>query len=563
MSDERAVPSPSTRSTPGSRPAPPACCASSTESECCRPADVHVAERIARLVGEAIRGGARSRSRSRCADRGSATCSSTSRRSPPTATVESEEPVDLSTLAVAGAEEWVAARARERARRRRRRARRRSPLRLRRLAPVPRPLLAGGAAGRRGPRGRWRRRRRIRRSSRRRGTLEAPVRAAPDERQRAARRCVTQCFAVIAGGPGTGKTTTVARIVALLGREGGGSRAPPSARRARGADRQGRGPAAGGRPRRGRDARTSARRRARCCSACADRRCTGCSAGGPGSHSRFAHDRENRLPHDLVIVDETSMISLSLMARLVEAVRPDARLILVGDPGQLTSIEAGVVLGDIVGSADAADGDERAGRSSRGRLVGGDRRARPRAPLRDGDRAPRRGDPRRRRRRRDRRARDTERRGDHLAAGRRRARRRGQPNCARSRRRRCRPARPCSRPRARAPPRRAATRSSASGCCAPTAAARTASAPGRREIQAWLADAFDDLDLEQRDYVGRPLLITENDYELGLYNGDTGRDRRDLAGGALRAMFERGGEIARVQPDSPERGRDRVRDDDP
>ena len=43
------------------------------------------------------------------------------------------------------------------------------------------------------------------------------------------------------------------------------------------------------------------------------------------------------------------MVSLSLMARLVEAVRPEARLVLVGDPGQLTSIEAGAVLGDIVG----------------------------------------------------------------------------------------------------------------------------------------------------------------------------------------------------------------------
>ena len=43
----------------------------------------------------------------------------------------------------------------------------------------------------------------------------------------------------------------------------------------------------------------------------------------PGSHSRFRHDRGNRLPHDVVIVDETSMVSLSLMARLVEAVRPD------------------------------------------------------------------------------------------------------------------------------------------------------------------------------------------------------------------------------------------------
>ena len=45
------------------------------------------------------------------------------------------------------------------------------------------------------------------------------------------------------------------------------------------------------------------------------------------------------------------MVSLSLMARLLEAVRPDARLILVGDPEQLASVEAGAVLGDIVGPA--------------------------------------------------------------------------------------------------------------------------------------------------------------------------------------------------------------------
>ena len=70
-----------------------------------------------------------------------------------------------------------------------------------------------------------------------------------------------------------------------------------------------------------------------------------------GSHTRFRHDRANPLPHDLVVVDETSMVSLSLMARLVEAVRRGSRLILVGDPGQLTSIEAGAVLGDIVGPA--------------------------------------------------------------------------------------------------------------------------------------------------------------------------------------------------------------------
>ena len=79
------------------------------------------------------------------------------------------------------------------------------------------------------------------------------------------------------------------------------------------------------------------------------------------------------------------MVSLSLMARLVEAVRPDARLVLVGDPGQLTSIEAGAVLGDIVGPA----------------TVDAHRRPRPRPPLRRRHRPPGRRDPRRRRRRGD------------------------------------------------------------------------------------------------------------------------------------------------------------------
>jgi exodeoxyribonuclease V alpha subunit len=59
----------------------------------------------------------------------------------------------------------------------------------------------------------------------------------------------------------------------------------------------------------------------------------------------------NRLPHDVIVVDETSMVSLTLMARLVESIRDDARLILVGDPEQLASVEAGAVLGDVVGPA--------------------------------------------------------------------------------------------------------------------------------------------------------------------------------------------------------------------
>jgi exodeoxyribonuclease V alpha subunit len=58
----------------------------------------------------------------------------------------------------------------------------------------------------------------------------------------------------------------------------------------------------------------------------------------------FRHGRDNPLPHALVVVDEASMIDLSLMCRLVEAVRPDARLVIVGDPDQLPSVDTGDVL---------------------------------------------------------------------------------------------------------------------------------------------------------------------------------------------------------------------------
>ncbi|MEO6511755.1 MAG: exodeoxyribonuclease V subunit alpha [Nocardioides sp.] len=68
----------------------------------------------------------------------------------------------------------------------------------------------------------------------------------------------------------------------------------------------------------------------------------------PDNSTRFRHDRGNRLKHDLVVVDESSMVELTMMARLLEALRPDSRLVLVGDPQQLTSVGAGAVLGDLV-----------------------------------------------------------------------------------------------------------------------------------------------------------------------------------------------------------------------
>ncbi|MEQ9114709.1 MAG: exodeoxyribonuclease V subunit alpha [Miltoncostaeaceae bacterium] len=71
----------------------------------------------------------------------------------------------------------------------------------------------------------------------------------------------------------------------------------------------------------------------------------------PDSRTRFRHGPEARLPHRLVVVDEASMVPLGLMARLLESLAEDAALVLVGDPHQLASVEAGAVLGDIVGPA--------------------------------------------------------------------------------------------------------------------------------------------------------------------------------------------------------------------
>lgn len=66
-----------------------------------------------------------------------------------------------------------------------------------------------------------------------------------------------------------------------------------------------------------------------------------------GNLVRFRHDSRNPLPHDVVIVDEVSMVSLPLMARLLEATTEGTTLVLVGDPQQLQSIETGAVLGEL------------------------------------------------------------------------------------------------------------------------------------------------------------------------------------------------------------------------
>ena len=166
--------------------------------------------------------------------------------------------------------------------------------------------------------------------------------AAPDRQRIAVALAATRWTTILAGGPGTGKTTTVARILALLDRPG--LRVALAAPTGKAAARL----------------QESVREQAGALGLPPDltamtlHRLLGWR---PDSATRFRHDRTNRLPFDVVVVDETSMVSLTMMARLLEAMRPDARLVLVGDPDQLTSVDAGAVLADLVARPVSGGGD--------------------------------------------------------------------------------------------------------------------------------------------------------------------------------------------------------------
>lgn len=74
----------------------------------------------------------------------------------------------------------------------------------------------------------------------------------------------------------------------------------------------------------------------------------------PDNSTRFIYSRENPLPADIVVVDEASMIDVALMTKLFDAVPRGARMVLLGDKNQLASVEAGSVFGDICEAWEAA-----------------------------------------------------------------------------------------------------------------------------------------------------------------------------------------------------------------
>ena len=156
----------------------------------------------------------------------------------------------------------------------------------------------------------------------------------------AAAIAVSRRFAVISGGPGTGKTTTVVKVLALLLEQDPGLHIALAAPTGKAAARlteairggKGRVDAAPGVLERIPEEASTLHRLL-----------------GAGFGSGFRYNRDNPLVLDCLVVDEASMIDLPLMARLLEALPPRSRLILLGDRDQLASVEAGNVLGDITG----------------------------------------------------------------------------------------------------------------------------------------------------------------------------------------------------------------------
>jgi exodeoxyribonuclease V alpha subunit len=167
----------------------------------------------------------------------------------------------------------------------------------------------------------------------------------PDLQKVAAQLAVQRRLAVISGGPGTGKTTTVVKILALLQEQAEGTARFPlrrallaptgkaAARLSESIKLQ----------KTGLDV-SDAVRAALPEEASTIHRQLGYQ---PRSPTRFRHGEDNKLPVDVLVCDESSMVDLPLMAKLVMAVPRAARLILLGDRHQLTSVEAGSVLGDI------------------------------------------------------------------------------------------------------------------------------------------------------------------------------------------------------------------------
>ncbi|WP_446730796.1 exodeoxyribonuclease V subunit alpha [Pseudomonas sp. OTU750018] len=168
----------------------------------------------------------------------------------------------------------------------------------------------------------------------------------PDWQRLAAAQAVRRKLAVISGGPGTGKTTTVVRLLAALLEQPGcehpggaplaiGLAAPTGKAAARMAEAI-------------RNAKAELPVSESIKAALPDEaRTLHRLLGSRGDSPQVRHHAANPLALDVLVVDEASMVDLALMAKLLDALPPTARLILLGDKDQLCAVEAGAVFAEL------------------------------------------------------------------------------------------------------------------------------------------------------------------------------------------------------------------------
>jgi exodeoxyribonuclease V alpha subunit len=168
----------------------------------------------------------------------------------------------------------------------------------------------------------------------------------PDWQRLAAAQAVRRTLTVVSGGPGTGKTTTVVRLLAaLLEQRGGhpsgcahlaiGLAAPTGKAAARMAEAI-------------RNAKAELPVSEAIKAALPDEaRTLHRLLGSRGDSPHVRHNAANPLALDVLVVDEASMVDLALMAKLLDALPPTARLILLGDKDQLCAVEAGAVFAEL------------------------------------------------------------------------------------------------------------------------------------------------------------------------------------------------------------------------
>lgn len=160
----------------------------------------------------------------------------------------------------------------------------------------------------------------------------------PDWQQVAAAACLLSHFTIITGGPGTGKTTTVASILRLLLEENPSYRIALAAPTGKAAARMA----------------ESLKEKAQQFPADLQKQFNALEPStihrllGSKKHStRFVHHAKNPLNYDVIVIDESSMIDVAMFAKLLEATPSNARLIMLGDKHQLASVEAGSLFGDL------------------------------------------------------------------------------------------------------------------------------------------------------------------------------------------------------------------------